>query len=108
MREKELDRYREWVVANVPLLAMRDASEVTAVIKRAFEDTQGVRVLVSVAGGLLGGAVGVGMASFIPIAPNSRWSYIIVVTLSAALFSYLFSIAGEVLVHRKIKSLIDR
>ena len=108
MNNKELHRHLEWVAANLPLLAMRDSNELRTIVRRAIADTQGVRILLSVAGAVLGGAVGAGMAAYLPVAADSRWIYAITVAICASIFGYLFNIAGEILVHRKIKALANQ
>ena len=105
MTDKELHRYLEWVAENLPLLAMRDSAEQKSIIRNAIEQTQALRILLGVGGGLLGGIIGAGFIEYFTEDSLSRRSYTVVLSVSAGLVAYLASIASEVLVHRKIKTI---
>ena len=105
MTDKELNRYLEWVAANLPLLAMRDSSEQKSIVRNAVEQTQAIRILLGVAGGLLGGFLGAGLIEYFIEKPVSNRSYTIMLSVCAGLVAYLASIASEVLVHKKIRAM---
>ena len=84
---------------------MRDSAEQKSIIRNAIEQTQAFRILLGLAGGLLGGIIGAGFIEYFIEDSLSRRSYTVVLSVCVGLVAYLASIASEVLVHRKIKAI---
>ena len=84
---------------------MREPSELKSLVRKAIDETRAIRILLGVAGGVLGATVGVGVMEFVPEDWVSNRSYTVIVSVCAGLLAYVSSIASEVIVHRKIRRL---
>lgn len=103
MFEREVNQYIEWVIANLPIVAMRESSELKRIIKRAINETRIIRIALGVGGAILGAGAGILIMEHWPDESVSTLSYTVVLSLSAYAVTYVTSVVGEILVHKKIQ-----
>jgi hypothetical protein len=108
MFKRDVDNWVSWVNENLPMVAMSGDAKVRRIVKRALNDLEGVRFVITFCGTFIGALIGHFLVSLYFEPPYPEWQHVLFIVGSGTILTIVTGKYCDSLLVRKIETLASR